>query len=283
MTGKKISELTDALSALGEDKIPIVRDDANYFISVNYIKENVIQEIASTTNGLPKFEGDGLLLSEESNIRPINALETREFLGLIPNVDVLKFDSKLHHLASYAEEGIVVNMNDTIVVRSIEAEGDISVENPNGIDGNPTISLSPNVSRLNQDEVRSGNIDMQYHQLTSPIVSSYSELLTSLNVSQNYTTLSLAEGNVKLLVLNSSTNIEFALPSIDRQIAWNLSVVVKQDAIGGRQVIWPNNVKWTNGVKPFVSAIPNSVDIFSFISVDQGEVWYGFVSGVNFL
>lgn len=64
---------------------------------------------------------------------------------------------------------------------------------------------------------------------------------------------------------------------------WSTSftLVLRQDAVGGWTTSWPAGVRWNNGTTPTLSSPANSVDIVTFMTVDGGSVWYGFVAGTG--
>lgn len=49
-----------------------------------------------------------------------------------------------------------------------------------------------------------------------------------------------------------------------------------------RTVTWPASVKWPGGTAPTLTSTNGKADIFSFVSIDAGTTWYGFVGGQNF-
>jgi len=51
------------------------------------------------------------------------------------------------------------------------------------------------------------------------------------------------------------------------------TLIIKQDSVGERKVIWPDSVKWSNGEEPTLSTSANSVDIITFYF--DGENYYG--------
>jgi hypothetical protein len=62
----------------------------------------------------------------------------------------------------------------------------------------------------------------------------------------------------------------------------NFSMVVKQDATGGRTMAFPASVKWPGGTAPTLSTGANAIDVLSFVSYDNGTTWLGFVGGQDF-
>lgn len=93
-------------------------------------------------------------------------------------------------------------------------------------------------------------------------------------------TADMSTSTTKVYTLTGNTTFTFSgapTGGNDGQAgAWTL--VLKQDATGGRTVTWPT-VKWPSGTAPSVSSAANSVDVYTFFTVDTGSTWYGFQSG----
>jgi hypothetical protein len=47
-------------------------------------------------------------------------------------------------------------------------------------------------------------------------------------------------------------------------------------------ITWPAAIKWPANVTPVLTNINNKVDIFNFMTVDNGTTWFGFNGGQNF-
>jgi hypothetical protein len=46
-----------------------------------------------------------------------------------------------------------------------------------------------------------------------------------------------------------------------------------------RTITWPTTVRWSNGVAPILTSTAAASDVFTFITVDGGANWLGFISG----
>ena len=84
------------------------------------------------------------------------------------------------------------------------------------------------------------------------------------------------------ITLNTS---ETTLKFIENQNSENNSTVLKlelfiKQGTGTNTVIWPNNVKWENGIEPVLSLEKDNVDLISLISLDSGKNYYGFAKAV---
>lgn len=59
-----------------------------------------------------------------------------------------------------------------------------------------------------------------------------------------------------------------------------LTLVVKQDAVGGRTITWPNSVLWPEAIKPQPTSGANSISLFNLLWT--GNEWLGLVGGKTF-
>ncbi len=78
--------------------------------------------------------------------------------------------------------------------------------------------------------------------------------------STNTVTIDLSSGNVQELILQSNTSLDFSNPRIGTYI-----IQIKQDAIGGRTLIFPNTIKWSDSIIPLITSTANKIDIVTII------------------
>jgi hypothetical protein len=64
--------------------------------------------------------------------------------------------------------------------------------------------------------------------------------------------------------------------------AGSATLIVRQDATGGRTLAWPSSVSWAGGTPPVVTPAANAVDIYAFITRNGGATWFGFPGGQDF-
>lgn len=94
-------------------------------------------------------------------------------------------------------------------------------------------------------------------------------------------TINLQNGGTFSLTLNADCTFTFSNPSVSGT-ACSFTLILKQDAIGGRTVTWPANVKWGSDAAPVLSTAENIEDIFIFLTIDGGARWFGFVGPQNY-
>jgi hypothetical protein len=95
-------------------------------------------------------------------------------------------------------------------------------------------------------------------------------------------TLDLATANVFEVTLTEDVvTLVFADPRTASK-AGSVTLILRQDAIGGRAVTSPGSMCWPRGVPPAISTPADVVDIFAFITRDRARTWSGFLGGKDF-
>ena len=163
----------------------------------------------------------------------------------------------------------------------------ISVTNGNGVSGNPTIDLgligvadiadAGSMAYQDSDEVTlSGGI------ATGVTFQDYGETVQTVAAATT-TNIDIEDGNVVTLTQNVDvTTLNFNNPN-PTGIATNLTIIrVKDNSGTTRNITWPTSVDWNKGTAPVLSTTANAVDIFTFLTVDGGTRWYGFIGGTTF-
>lgn len=93
--------------------------------------------------------------------------------------------------------------------------------------------------------------------------------------------LDLENGNVFEVERDQNTTFTFSNPPATG-IAGSFTIILKQDSTGGWTTTWPASVIWESGTAPSLSTAANSKDVLSFLTVDAGTTWYGFLGGLAF-
>ena len=93
--------------------------------------------------------------------------------------------------------------------------------------------------------------------------------------------LDLTTGNVFEAIIDQNTTFTFSNPPVTGKLG-SFTLFLKQDATGGWTHTWPASVDWEAGTTPTFSNAANLIDVISFMTMDGGTVWYGFVGGINF-
>lgn len=90
-------------------------------------------------------------------------------------------------------------------------------------------------------------------------------------------TVDLADGNVHDITLTDNCTLSFTGSAASVGCAFTL--VLRQDGTGSRTVTWPSSVDWAGGTAPTLSTAASAVDVLTFVTIDNGTTWLGFVAG----
>jgi hypothetical protein len=106
------------------------------------------------------------------------------------------------------------------------------------------------------------------------ILYAYKERTKFIEAFDNVLILNLEESNVFNITLRKSMiNISFdKLP--DPSLTYSCTLVFKQDTMGNRKVIFPENVLWSCGETAILSTKPGFVDVVTMMTSDGGETYY---------
>ena len=114
---------------------------------------------------------------------------------------------------------------------------------------------------------------------------SFNALYTETNVSvtaSSSTTLDCSLGNNFAINLAASiTTLTLSNVPVSGRV-YSMTLVLKQDATGGKTINWPASVKWPGGSAPALTTTGDKYDIVSLMTNDGGTIWFGFVAGQNF-
>jgi len=90
-------------------------------------------------------------------------------------------------------------------------------------------------------------------------------------------TIDLSAGNVHHLILSRYTRLAFSNPTTPGT-AYTFTLYLQQDSVGSNILTsWPASVVWPSGNVPVLTTTPNYTDVFTFLTVDGGNTWFGFV------
>lgn len=113
------------------------------------------------------------------------------------------------------------------------------------------------------------------------VLKSYREKPRRLDASENILVLNLDEANIFNITLRKPIiNISFNnLP--EPELSYSCVLVLKQDTIGNRKVVFPDNVLWSFSEKPVLATKPGHVDVIMLMTCDGGETYYASHSLAN--
>lgn len=134
--------------------------------------------------------------------------------------------------------------------------------------------------------------------ITGTVLQPYSANLVSLGsgngtlTAYRETRVSGAAGATTVLDLSSAnifevtqavniTTFTFANPPATGT-AYSFTLIRQKDATGtARTITWPASVKWSAGLAPTLTQTTSAIDVFSFMTMDGGTTWLGFIAGTD--
>lgn len=129
--------------------------------------------------------------------------------------------------------------------------------------------------------VGSGTLAMQDATISRPHFKDYSEERTTPSGAGPTLTLDLENGNTFEVTLTGNiTTVTVTNPPASGR-AGSFTLIVHQDATGGRTISWASLFKFAGGTDPTLTATANAIDILTFVTTDAGTSWYGFTAGLN--
>lgn len=90
-----------------------------------------------------------------------------------------------------------------------------------------------------------------------------------------------SSGNVFEVEMDQDTTFTFSNPSPTGTMC-SFTLILKQDSTGGWIPTFPGTVDWEAGTPPTFSNAANQKDLVSFMTVDEGTVYFGVLGGLNF-
>lgn len=129
-------------------------------------------------------------------------------------------------------------------------------------------------------KISSTRIDAGGEQLRSVQLRNYSETGTTANSGTAYT-FDLSLGNAFTITLTANCTLSFSSPPTSGKLG-RCTIVLKQDATGGRTVSWPGSVAWAGGATPTLATTASHSDLFYLVTVNGGSTWYGKLVASNF-
>ena len=123
--------------------------------------------------------------------------------------------------------------------------------------------------------------DFNDQLVTKPELKDYAETVVAANTSTAYT-VDLTNGNVFDLTLTGNCTFTFSNPPASGK-AGTITMILTQDGTGSRTASWPASVDWPGGTAPTLTTTATTgVDVLTFLTVDGGTTWFGFVAGQEF-
>lgn len=117
--------------------------------------------------------------------------------------------------------------------------------------------------------------------LQRPEIKDYSETISAHGATGAAETLDLAVANIHTITIDTAPVVlTFSNPPATG-IAGSFTLIVTQEIGGSFTITWPTSVDWAGGVAPTLTSAAGAVDIFTFLTLDAGTIWYGFTAGLD--
>lgn len=131
--------------------------------------------------------------------------------------------------------------------------------------GSATVNLSIDAEVAFADQVAS-----------RPEMKDYAETVNAIGATGGGTQdFDIALGNVQTATVDTSANtFTFSNPSATGK-SCSFTLILTNGA--SQTVAWPASVDWAGGTAPTLTAA--GVDILTFMTIDAGTIWYGFLAG----
>jgi hypothetical protein len=127
----------------------------------------------------------------------------------------------------------------------------------------------------------SSNANFQDNLLIRPEIKDYSETYSSPTIVSSALTLNLENGNVFNVSLDSDiTTLTISNPPASGKTG-SFTLLLTGDGTQ-RTITWPGSVKWGSAGDPTPASGVGRITIVSFMSLDGGSNWYGFLAGLDF-
>jgi hypothetical protein len=111
-----------------------------------------------------------------------------------------------------------------------------------------------------------------------PEMKDYSETKVALAAAATVD-IDVTTGNVFTLTPDQNTEFTFSNPSPTGK-SCSFTLIWTQDS-SDRTITWPTEVDWAGGSAPDVTSGSAKIDVYTFFTLDEGTIWYGFQAGAD--
>ena len=118
--------------------------------------------------------------------------------------------------------------------------------------------------------------------LVGKTLEGYNETVAQPTISAGTLTLDLTTANVFTVTHNANITTLTISNTPASGKAGSFTLILTQDATGGRTITFPATVKWSGGTAPTLSTTANKDNVLSFFTVDGGTKWFGAQIGKDY-
>lgn len=113
-------------------------------------------------------------------------------------------------------------------------------------------------------------------------IKAYAETLAKPKIFGGRLTIILSVANVFAVTLTADVkNLTFE-SAPDAGKAGSFTLILTQDETGGHSISWPKSVKWPGGTAPALGSAAGGDTVLTFVTIDGGVTWRGFLAGKDF-
>ena len=124
-----------------------------------------------------------------------------------------------------------------------------------------------------------GNLDAADYIVGKPVIKDYAEAVKAHGTTGGSITCNLEDGNHHTITLNAATTFAFSNPPASGK-AGSLTLIINQGTTA-YAVTWPSSVDWSGGSAPDLSTVSTDY-VLTFLTLDGGTTWRGWLSGKGF-
>ena len=144
-----------------------------------------------------------------------------------------------------------------------------------------TIAVNGAMKEVSDDTSPSlgGNLDAADYIIGRPVIKDYAETVYAHGTTGGAKTIDLTNGNIQTITLNAATTFTFSNPPASGK-AGSLTLIINQGTTA-YAVTWPSSVDWSGGSAPDLSTVSTDY-VLTFLTLDAGTTWRGWLSGKGF-
>lgn len=126
----------------------------------------------------------------------------------------------------------------------------------------------------------SNNVTFPDSELIRPKIKDYSEALATNAAAGATPDIDLEVSNNHDVTLDANATFTFSNPPASGSVG-SLTLLLRQDGTGGWTTTFPASVDWAGGTAPTLTTTSGALDVLTFITVDGGTTWLGFLAGAD--
>ena len=144
-----------------------------------------------------------------------------------------------------------------------------------------TIAVNSAIKEVSDDTSPKlgGNLDAADYIVGKPVIKDYAETVKAHGTTGGSITCNLENGNIQTITLNAATTFTFSNPPASGK-AGSLTLIINQGTTA-YSVTWPSSVDWSGGSAPDLSKVSTDY-VLTFLTLDAGTTWRGWLSGKGF-